>query len=298
MTYLCEICNKKYITNSGFWKHNNKYHNNIQKNNLLNITQKSSLFTQKSSLFTQKSSLFTQNSSLNKLECIYCNKILSRIDNLKRHEDKCKNKKNEIDKLRTQVTILEPLVQKYEIELLNNNNQITTTNNNQITTNNNSNNNNNTVNNNTINIIKFGGENLSEILTEAEMMKIIKYINLSVNESIKMVHFNNKRPQYKNIKIKNLKDNHLEIHNGKKFITDKKYNNLYELIDNHIYNIQTFITNNKEKFHDLHLVKIEKFLRLIEEDAKCVINKVKYDSYYDFKVDDINTLIYNLCKNE
>ena len=113
-----------------------------------------------------------------------------------------------------------------------------------------------------------------------------------------------------NIKIKNLKDKHLEIHNGargpgrashpcgKKFITDKKYNNLYELIDNHIYNIQTFITNNKEKFNDLHLVKIEKFLRLIEEDAKCVINKVKYDSYYDFKVDDINTLIYNLCKNE
>ena len=70
------------------------------------------------------------------------------------------------------------------------------------------------------------------------------------------------------------------------------------MIDNHIYNIQTFISNNKEKFHDLHLVKIEKFLRLIEEDAKCVINKVKYDSYYDFKVDDINTLIYNLCKNE
>ena len=139
---------------------------------------------------------------------------------------------------------------------------------------------------------------------------IIQYINNSVNESIKRVHFNDKRPEYKNIKIKNLKDKHLEIHNGargpgrashpcgKKFITDKKYNNLYELIDNHIYNIQTFITNNKEKFNDLHLVKIEKFLRLIEEDAKCVINKVKYDSYYDFKVDDINTLIYNLCKNE
>ena len=112
---------------------------------------------------------------------------------------------------------------KYEIELFknnnnNNSNQITTTNNNQnIITNSN---NNNTV-NNTINIIKFGArgpkrsshpcgsERLSEILTEAEMMKITKYINLSVNESIKMVHFNNKRPQYKNIRIKNLKDVYL-----------------------------------------------------------------------------------------
>ena len=257
MTFLCEICNKKYITNSGFWKHNNKYHNSIQNNTSLNITQKSSLITQKSSLNTQKS-------SLNKLECIYCNKILSRIDNLKRHEDKCKNKKNEIDKLRTQVTILEPLVQKYEIELFknnsnqitNNNNQITTNNNNHITTNNTVNNNNNTV-NNTINIVKFGGERLSEILTEEEMMKITKYINFSVNESIKSVHFNDKRPEFKNIRIKNLKGNHLQIHNGargpgrashpcgKKFITDKKYSNLYELIDNHIYNIHTFITNNQ-----------------------------------------------------
>ena len=29
------------------------------------------------------------------LKCNYCNKILSRIDNLKRHEDKCKNKIND-----------------------------------------------------------------------------------------------------------------------------------------------------------------------------------------------------------
>ena len=120
-----------------------------------------------------------------------------------RHEQKCKIKYDENnEKLKIENTKL-----KYEIELLknNNNNQITTTNNNQnITTNSN----NNTV-NNTINIIKFGGENLSEILTEAEMMKITQYINLSINESIKRVHFNDKRPEYKNIKIKNLKNVYL-----------------------------------------------------------------------------------------
>ena len=92
-----------------------------------------------------------------------------------------------------------------------------------INNNNNNNNNSNNINNGIIinNIVKFGArgpkrsshpcgsERLSEILTEAEMMKITKYINLSVNESIKMVHFNNKRPQYKNIRIKNLKDVYL-----------------------------------------------------------------------------------------
>jgi hypothetical protein len=130
------------------------------------------------------------------------------------------------------------------------------------------------------------------------MLKITEYINNSVNESIKCVHFNDKRPELKNIRIKNLKNKYLEIYNGKKFITDKKYNNLYELIDNHIYNIQTFISNNKEKFNDLHLIKIEKFLKVLEENAKYVVNKIKYNNYYDFKVDDINTLIYNLSKNE
>jgi hypothetical protein len=70
------------------------------------------------------------------------------------------------------------------------------------------------------------------------------------------------------------------------------------LIDNHIYNIQTFINNNKNKFNDSHLIRIENFLQLIEDDAKCIINKIKYNSYYDYKVDDINTLIYNLSSNK
>jgi hypothetical protein len=180
------------------------------------------------------------------------------------------------------------------IEILknNNNNQIITTNNN----NSNNNNNNNTV-NNTINIVKFGTERLSEILSKNEMLKITEFINNSVNESIKRVHFNDKRPEFKNIIIKNLKDKNLKIFDGNKFIIDNKYKNLYELIDNHIYNIQTFINNNKKKFNENHLVRLEKYLQLVENDAKCTINKIKYDSYYDYKVDDINTLIYNLSNN-
>ena len=35
-------------------------------------------------------------------------------------------------------------------------------------------------------------------------IKITEYINNSINQSIKMVHFNNKRPELQNIIIKNL----------------------------------------------------------------------------------------------
>ena len=120
-----------------------------------------------------------------------------------------------------------------------------------------------------INIVKFGSERLSEILSENEMFKITEYINNSINESIKRVHFNDKRPELKNIMIKNLKDKNVHIFDGKKFIVDNKYRNLYELIDNHIFNIQTFINNNKDNFSENHLIRLEKFLQLVENDAKC-----------------------------
>ena len=63
-------------------------------------------------------------------------------------------------------------------------------------------------------------------------------------------------------------------------------------------NIQTFIDNNKNKFNDSQLIRIEKYLKIIEDDAKCIVNNIKYNSYYDYKVDDINTLIYNLSNNK
>jgi len=38
-------------------------------------------------------------------------------------------------------------------------------------------------------------------------MKILSHLRLSVEESIKMVYFNNERPQYKNIFITNMQNN-------------------------------------------------------------------------------------------
>ena len=242
--YNCVNCNKTYKSYMGFWKHNKKYHNNVQNNNDQLLSTNDQLLSTKNQLLSTK-----------KYKCKYCDKSYDILQSRWKHEQKCQVKNNEIDKL------------KYEIELLkkNNNNQIITTNNNSNNTNNSNNNNI----NNTINIVKFGSERLSEILSENEMFKISEYINNSINESIKRVHFNDKRPELKNIMIKNLKDKNVHIFDGKKFIVDNKYRNLYELIDNHIFNIQTFINNNKDNFSENHLIRLEKFLQLVENDAKC-----------------------------
>lgn len=68
------------------------------------------------------------------------------------------------------------------------------------TTNTNSNVNNGTINDNNvidnIKIIKFGNEDLKELLIEKEILQILNKKYLSIEESIKTVHFNKDRLKY------------------------------------------------------------------------------------------------------
>ncbi len=68
-------------------------------------------------------------------------------------------------------------------------------------TNNGSINNISNTNNGTINIVKFGSEDISSILSQSEVLKILNRKLCSLEESIKLIHFNEKRPQLKNIYI-------------------------------------------------------------------------------------------------
>jgi len=82
--YCCKLCNKYYSSNSSLCNHNKKFHNN---NNLH--------YTSKYLKIPQKYLKIPQNTSI--INCKYCNKILSRYNNLIRHEKICKNKNNNID---------------------------------------------------------------------------------------------------------------------------------------------------------------------------------------------------------
>ena len=52
-----------------------------------------------------------------------------------------------------------------------------------------------------INIVKFGSEDISSILSQSEILKILNRKMCSIEESIKLIHFNEKRPHLKNIYI-------------------------------------------------------------------------------------------------
>jgi hypothetical protein len=100
--------------------------------------------------------------------------------------------KNEIEILK--LTLHKTL--KVKPNLLNriNNNNINNNSNNNNTINNNNN-------NNTINIVKFGTEDLQNIFTEKQMFNLINKGGSCINEFIKYIHFNDKKPEYVQIKI-------------------------------------------------------------------------------------------------
>ena len=147
--YKCEICKHDYSSYKSRWLHIKKYH----KNNEKKITQS-----------TQKNS--------EEFQCVYCDKILSRSDNLKRHEKTCK-KKDEDDIFKD-----EKIKEAYHKEIeqfkadffkaMKVHPKTADKINNQISSNNtNSNNTNNgTIINNNINlIIPLGKENFNEVLS-------------------------------------------------------------------------------------------------------------------------------------
>jgi hypothetical protein len=207
--FLCNICNKKYASANSLCNHNKKYHQRIQTDFTHNYPQLSTknpqLSTKNPQLSTKNPQLSTknpQNSTNINLKkdiiCKYCNKYLSRIDSLKRHEKICENKidlenknneleilKNEINKLK--LTLQKTLKIKAKKNIFNNCN------------------NNNTINNNTINIVKFGSEKLQDIYTDKQMFNLINSGRLCIEKSIKYFAYPN--GNYGLREIENLKKN-------------------------------------------------------------------------------------------
>jgi len=288
--YICKLCNKKYASYKSLWNHNKKYHNGF---------------------ITENNGFITENNILNKtkLNCKYCNKLFKCIQNRYEHEKKvCGKKINNNNKdinniieskleefknnifniLQKNAKIHPKTLQKINKQLINN------------TTNNNSNNNitNNTINNTTINNtvnIKFGSEKLSGILNEKEMINILNNCKMCVEESIKVVHFNDDRPEFRNILITNLRDNVAYIFDGNRFVAQNKDYILTELFDKHYGNIENHVLNNEfmRKLNDSILCKyLIEFINQINGDQSHIDFKNK-DGYKIHKINELKNLIYN-----
>lgn len=284
--FKCNQCNKNYSTSSGLWKHNSKYHSKID----------STIIPKKNDSAISCQQNVNIKEDTKKFMCSFCNSRFSYRQSKSKHQQTCKFKKEEkdideveklkeeLENMKTQIAQLLKVqakihpkkLQKINIQLINNIN-------------------NGTINNN---FVKFGSVCYEKILSDSQIRKnILCKPYMSLEEGIKMTHFNKNHPEYNNIFITNMKDDLAYIFNGEKFVTVKKNVVLNELIDMHIEEINLSFEKNKKKLKPIQVERLEKFLEKINnEETKFKDvndNNKKYPNYKAYKVESIKLLLYN-----
>jgi hypothetical protein len=150
--------------------------------------------------------------------------------------------------------------------------------------------------NNTTNIIKFGSEDIINILTKKQIAKILNSRYQAIDESIRTVHFNKSLPEYQNIKIKNLRSNMALIHDGLNFNATNQYNAVYELIDNHAMVITQLLEEAKISISEKTVEKLGELIAKLEDDYNKFIDEStnrRFKNYKDYKIDSVKTMMYN-----
>ena len=286
--FTCKLCNKNYKSIQSLCNHNRRFHQNSHQKVIIQSSKSHHLVIKKSSL----------NNKEGKHKCIYCNKIFSFKQNKYRHMKTCKIKKekdnnnNYKNKLKLKDAEIKRLKEILRDKMNRNckihyktlqkiNNQL----NNNITKNNCVETINNIHNRNIINfnLVGFGKEDLVDVLSNKEQLKILKKKFKSLPYMIDYVHFNKDYPQYMNFIITSIKSDIAYKYDDEKkqFIAGNKEELLNELIDNRMYDIDTFYKTHIDKLNDKCKEVINRFLDKYDND--------KLDSLNN----DINLVVYN-----
>ena len=248
--------------------HNNtqKPHNNTQKPQ--NNTQKPHNNTQKP-IIQQNEIKIIDNDNINlnistKNKCEYCHCIFSRKDALTRHlKNYCKEKKYkekiiilEEENLKLKNQLNQQNVQSVRKSKISKTSKISKQNNlldNTICniTNNTINNCqiiHNQLNNNqniNIKIVSFGEEDISK-LTDDEVLKILKSRNNAFINLIKMVHLNERLPEFNNILVNNLRSKYATYVDDNKLISCNKINLMLQIISSRLFDLKDLVTKYKQ----------------------------------------------------
>ena len=121
-----------------------------------------------------------------------------------------------------------------------------------------------TQNNITQNItINFGDEDMNK-LTEEEILKSLKSLSNCFQNLVKIVHLNNRLPEYNNILINNMRSNYGYVIEDNKFITKDKNKIIADLITLRVDDLESLSIDYKNKLcsRELSFIKNNiKFLR-------------------------------------
>ena len=213
--------------------------------------------------------------------CPYCSSEFSRADNYKRHlEKRCKVKAKKDEEERLMIESLkkdkEMLMEQHEKEKDEYRKQIEKLIDKVGTTNITNTNCGNTQTNN-VQLNNFGQEDLT-MLTDKYMKKMVAYPYSAIPKMIKKIHFNDKYPANRNIRMLNKKDNKLQIRNNGEWEYVDKKETLQLLIEDKNYQLDKYYEDNKEKFDSTKQDRFENFQDKITIEDKKVNHDIKVDT--------------------
>jgi len=246
--YLCKCCNFDTKLRSNLNRHlTTKKHNTNLINSLRKTTNSKTSLIPPSILLNfgdnieEKPSILLNSSKKKNNCCNFCNRIYSRLDNLKRHLDTGCKVQIKIEKEKEKdIKYLKDTLDT----LINGNNG----NNNKI-------NNYNTTNiqqNNTINLNVFGSEDLS-MLTDEFKKELIKGPFKMMSKLMEKVYFNNKYPENHTIKMVNKNKELMKVHNKDGWKLVDKKDTVDYILEETNYEVDSFYDTNEEEFS--HFVK-------------------------------------------
>jgi hypothetical protein len=280
--YFCEYCNlstkikthyvrhlktKKHIKNEGCLYNNSKKKYILAENEHKMNTNRPKMNTNEHKFADFK----TINSKKN--ECNYCSKTFNTIASKRRHElhfckkaDKTTILFNELKQQKDQYEKEKQELKKH-IELLLNKVGNTT---------------NNTTINNTILLNNYGQEDISHI-SDSIKTQLLKIPYGMIPKMIEYIHFNNNKPENKNIMLTNSRDNKLKIFKDNKWVYKDKNETINNMIDTKYGMLDSHFDTYQEKQHsNIELSEhqhqnYKKFRELIDTSDKSLIENIKKD---------------------
>ena len=214
---------------------------------------------QKTPILGEFTSNLLQIPPANTFLCEFCQMAFSRRDNLIRHETKrCKKReisykdlffdmKKQLEKEKKEF--------KKQIEILLHKVGDTTINNTQ-----------------NIQLNNYGNEDMSHI-TDNLKTQLIKGPYGMITKLIEAVHFNDAKPENKNIALTNKKDNRIQIFTGNKWIYKNKSEVLNDLIDGKYFILDTHYDDICNTLDNVNKLRYSKFRYYFDEKT----NKLFYD---------------------
>jgi len=323
--YTCNICNKQYSSYKSLWNHNKEFHK--INNSKLHISSSKVVHSNlASSPISNPQSNLTTN-ELDKKEvlysCRYCIKQYSNRQNRWKHEQKCNiiNENNlELDKIKeeTKQKEIELLLKKEEAKILqlklklqqadkvdnitlNKLNKMLLKHNNRIK--NSTVNSNNTINNinnvqNNFQLVGFGKEEITEVLTNNDKKLIMNSKYGCLEKLIEIVHCG-KYNQFKNVILTNMKDNYMYKYDDTKscFVLGTKSEIMNTLVDGKLFDLDVIYNDllEKNKIDEKTKNCIEDFVnRIHNNDEKFTdIEGKQHEDYKHYKISEIKLLLFN-----